>query len=253
MARVAGAAMAYRWGVALLAATVWVWCFEDARLEDFGWQFRCLDIWALSASTISAAFMLRLSMGWSRSRHETFVRVTAALNAAVVAVHLLPVVSDVPASSLGPPLASSFKATYLHLVGPLLQIADAVLILGAFRGAFRALGGAAAGVALVAVTYVAWIELAVRPLNARADGRGGLPYGALDPLDPAARLAVYALTALGAVAALAVLWAVRRAIDARRGPGRPGEPPVMPWPAAQGASHAPTAASPARSAAKPER
>ncbi len=253
MTRVADAAVACRWGVVLLATTVWVWSFEDARIEEFGWQFRWLDIWALSASAVSSAFMLRLSMGWSRSRHETFVQITAALNAVVVAIHLLPAVSDIPASALGPASAPSVKAAYLHLIGPALQIADAVLILGAFRGPLRGLGGAAAGVALVAVTYVAWIELAVRPLNARADGRGGLPYGALDPVELPERLAVYALAALGAAASLAVLWAIQRAPGARRGERR-AMAPVTPWPAPRGVGQAPVVpASAASSAASPER
>ena len=234
MVRVADATVVYRWGVAILAAAVWVWCFADARLAQFGWQFRCIEIWALSASVVSAIFMLRLSMGWSRSRHEGFVRITAALNCLVVAIHLLPLVSDVPASDLGPSLTSSFKTAHLLAIGPLLQIADAVLILGVFRGPLRSLADAAAGVALVAATYVAWIELAVRPLNARADGRGGLPYGALDPLEPDARLAVYGVASLGAVGALAGLWGLQRAADALRGAGH--VPPVAPSSASSAAS-----------------
>ena len=254
MARVARAATAYRWGVALLAGAVWAWCFGDARIEQFGWQFRCIEIWALSASAVAAVLMLRLSMGWSRRRHEGFVRVTAGLNAAVVAIHLLPAVSSVPVTELGPAITSGVKAAHLHLVGPLLQIADAVLILGAFRGSAGLLGRAAGGVALVAASYVAWIELAVRPLNARADGRGGLPYGALDPLGPGERLGVYAAVTLGAVAALAGLWAIGRALDAGRGGsdgGRPGD--LARWRAPQGAGQASLSSSAASSAASPER
>ena len=255
MVRLAEAAGAYRWGVALLATVVWVWCFADARIEQFGWQFRCFEVWALSASAVAAVLMLRLSLGWSRLRHAGFVRVTAALNAAVVGIHLLPAVSGLPATELGPVLAPSFKATYLHLIGPVLQIADAVLILGAFRAPLSTLGRAAGGVALVASSYVAWIELAVRPLNARADGRGGLPYGALAPLEPAERLAVYALATLGAVAALVGFWAIQRALDAGRRRSR-AEP--TPWPAPPLVGQAPTPISPgassaASSAASPER
>ena len=204
MVRMAGVTAAYRWGVAALAAVVWARCFAEARLEHFGWQFRYLDVWALTASAISAAFMLRLAMGWSRSRHEVFVGAAAALNAVVIALHLGPLVQ-------GP----GWKEAYLHLIAPSLQIADAVLILGAFER----MRGALAGFALTALAYVAWIELAVRPLNVSADGVGGLPYAALDAMAPSARLAVYGGATLIGLAAVPVLRALQRAL----GPG--GAPP----------------------------
>ena len=210
MAWLAGVAAGYRWGVALLAVVMWALCFAEARLAHFGWQFRFLDVWALTLSMVSAAFMLRLAMGWSRSRHEAFAAVVAALNAVVIATHLGPLL-------VGPMAWPGWKLAYLHLLGPALQIADAVLILGAFRR----IGGALLGVALTAMAYVAWIELAVRPLNAAADGLGGLPYAALDAMGPAARLAVYAAATLGGLASLPALAALQRALGSKGAGGAP--------------------------------
>ena len=211
MAWLAGKAAWYRWGVALLAAGMWVFCFAEARLAYFGWQFRFLDVWALTASMVSAALMLRLAMGWSRSRHEVFVAVAAALNAVAIAAHLGPLLGG---STTWP----GWKLAYLHVLGPALQIADAVLILGAFGR----ISGALLGVAVTGLAYVAWLELAVRPLNAAADGTGGLPYAALDAMEPAARLAVYAAATAGGMAALAALAALQRAL---RSKGAGGAPP----------------------------
>lgn len=201
MARFVSAPSAYRGGVLLLAVAMWAWCFGDARLEEFGWQFRHLEVWALSASALSAAMTLRLSMGWSRSSHEGFVAATAALNAVVIAAFLGPM----GAGGAGGP---GWRTAYLHLVGPSLQIADALLLLGAFAR----LGGAVAWVATLAAAYVAWVELAVRPLNASAEGVGGLPYAALNAMDVPSRLAVYGLGTLGALAALALLRGLQRAL-----------------------------------------
>lgn len=187
MARTTRTGAVYRWGVLVLASIVWVRCFGDARLEEFGWQFRLLEVWAVSASVISAALMVRLSMGWSRSPHSSFVGAVAAVNVVVVALHLGPL-GVLSASSL------VWHAVALNLVVPLLQIGDALLILGAFRR----VRGAVLWVLATASGYVAWVELAVRPLNASADGLGGLPYPSLDAMGLGDRLALYAVvTGLG--------------------------------------------------------
>ena len=199
---------AYRWGVLLLAVAVWVRCFGDARLAEFGWQFRHLEVWALTASAASASAMVALSMGWSGGRHEAFVGSVAALNAVVVLAHLGPL-GLAPSGEARTP----WLAAYLYLVGPLLQIADATLILRVFDR----LRGAAAGALGVALAYVAWVELAVRPLNASADGQGGLPYAALDAMGLQGRLGVYGGATALALLMLPALRAVQRA--ARRGAG----------------------------------
>lgn len=197
---------AHRWVVLVLATAVWARCFGEARLEEFGWQFRHLEIWALTASLLSAAMTLSLSMGWSRERHDAFVASVAAANAVVVAGHL--------GLRPGGAAYSAPMAAYLFLLGPLLQIADATLILRAFHR----LRGAVAGALSFAVAYVLWVELAVRPLNASPDGAGGLPYAALDAMEPSARLAVYAAGTTLALAAVPGLWALQRATC--RAPGR---------------------------------
>lgn len=202
MAAARGVAV-YRWAVLVLAVAVWATCFAEARMEEFGWQFRHLDVWALTVSLVSAAAMVRLSMGWSGSRHEALAGAAAALNALVIAVHLIPMLGgDVLGGG-----APTWRSTYLHLIGPMLQIADAMLILGAFGRLSVVLAGAAA----LAASYVAWIELAVRPLNAR-DGVGGLPYAGLDALEPGARLAVYAAALAAALAAVPVMRAAQGAL-----------------------------------------
>lgn len=210
MTRLAGVRAAYRWGVLVLAAVVWVRCFGEARLEEFGWQFRLFEVWAVSATAVSTALMVRLSMGWSCSSHAPFVGAVAAANAVVVALHLGPF-GLAPVSGLG------WHAMSLHLLVPVLQIADALLILGAFRY----LRGSVGWVAALALGYVAWLELAVRPLNATADGASGLPYPPLDAMALGDRLGIYAAATAFGLAVLPALWAFQRALR-REGTGADG-------------------------------
>ena len=189
----------YRWGVLLFTAIVWVRCFGEARLEEFGWQFRLIEVWAMSASLVSAAFMVRLSMGWSRSRHASFAAAACVLNAVVLALHLGPL------GILAPP-APSWHAVSLHLIAPVLQIADAVLILGAFERLHRAVAWTLGA----AVTYVGWVELAVRPLNASIEGQGGLPYAGLDAMTLTHRLGLYAAVTVFGLALLPGFWVLQR-------------------------------------------
>lgn len=197
----------YRWATLALAVIVWVRCFGDARLDEFGWQFRLVEVWAVSASAISAALMVRLSMGWSASRHESFAGGVAAVNAVVVALHLGPLglISSTPA----------WHVLGLTLIVPLLQIADALLVLRAF-GHLR---GAVAWVLGIALAYVAWVELAVRPLNLPVDGGGGLPYPALNALGAVDRLGVYGAATGLALAVLPGLWVVQRRLRLEAGSG----------------------------------
>lgn len=190
---------AHRWVVLILATAVWARCFGEARLEEFGWQFRLIEVWAASATALSAAFTVRLSMGWSRSPHAPFVAATAALNAVVLVLHLGP-------SGAFAPTSPGWHAASLLLVLPLMQIADALLILGAFRR----VRGAVAWVSAGALTYVAWVELAVRPLNATPEGLGGLPYPSLDAMAPIDRLTVYAVVTGLALAVLSGFSVLQR-------------------------------------------
>ena len=51
----------FRWVVFLLALGFWFYQFSQTSLDHFGWQFRFLTIWGLSANVIVAWLMLRLS------------------------------------------------------------------------------------------------------------------------------------------------------------------------------------------------
>ena len=201
----------YRWFVFLITLGYFLYRFIDQPAGYFGAQFRFLTIWALTASTLSAWFMLRLSMGWSGRRHEVFASMTVVLNATVLLMYWKIYFTD-PALFYGDGEGPVWHQEYfLHGLGPALQMIDAFFILGVFTR----LKATALAVLVMPLAYVAWIEFLVHPLNDRpiGDVTTGLPYLFLNNMEVPARLTFYATT-VGSMLVLFVIgatlaWALR--------------------------------------------
>ena len=212
---------AYRWAVLVLAAIFFVDRFGTERftLESFGWQFRYLTIWALTLSLVSAAMMTTRAYGASDDRGAVFVSVTAAMNLLVVASYWRLALTD-PSLVYGDTRVVQVRDLYLHLVGPALQVGDALFFKRAIRFARRTV----AWVLALIVTYVLWAELVVAPLNDDPVGRvrTGLPYPFLNDMGLGARLRFYAATALAGACLVGVLRLVQAGVPTPpdRGPVR---------------------------------
>ena len=188
----------YRWAVLLLASVFFVDRFGTERftLDTFGWQFRYLTIWALSLSLVSAAMMTTRTYGGRDDRGAIFVSVTAALNLLVVVSYWRLALTD-PTLVYGDTRVVPLRDIYLHLLGPALQVGDALFL----KRAIRFVGRSAAWLLALVVAYVLWAELVVAPLNAEPVGqvRSGLPYPFLNDMGVLERLRYYAVTALAGV------------------------------------------------------
>jgi len=198
-----------------LAITAFYFCFlfTTANLDAFGWQFRFLTVWGLTASLVSAWFMVRLSFGQSDKRHEVWASVTVVLNATVVLMYWKIYFTD-PAlfygSDGGP--EHLHQEYFLHAVGPALQVIDAFFILGVFTR----LKATVMAVIALPVAYIAWAELALQPLNQTPAGSvtTGLPYLFLNDLEPSARMNFYITTVITMfvlfAGGVAISWVLRR-------------------------------------------
>ncbi|WP_157937699.1 hypothetical protein [Oceaniglobus roseus] len=211
----AGRFLAYRRAVLLLALGYWLYQFRHLGEAGFGWQFRYLTIWALTASLLSAFAVLRHARGRG-TRPDTLASVAAVLNALVVLLYWRLYLID-PALVNGANGIVWWQEYYLHLAGPVLQWIDALLLMGAFRAPLRVLGV----LAVLVLAYVGWIELAVAPLNATpvGDATSGLPYPFLNDLDLADRLRFYLSTSAMAVLFTGLGWGIclaRRMVLRRR-------------------------------------
>ncbi|HBN30019.1 MAG: hypothetical protein QNL16_07110 [Rhodobacterales bacterium] len=199
----------FRWTIFLLALGFWFYQFTQTSLDAFGWQFRFLTIWGLTANLVVSWMMLRLVLGKSTKTYNPLVSATVVLGAIVVFMYWkLWFINPALVNSNGPIVW--YQEYYLHALGPFLMMVDAFFILGVFRNIVRTLVTMLA----VFVSYIAWVEVLVRPLNSFPEGKAanGLPYPFLNDMVMDERLVFYATTIGTAVVFMLIGWVVSRVI-----------------------------------------
>lgn len=207
----------YRWTVFLLAAGYCIYQVLFGNYENFGGPFRFLTIWALFLSFYAASRMLALSQGRNVRRHEVTAMCASVLNVMVVYLYWQLYFTD-PSLVQGDRPIEWHQQYYLHLLGPLLQIIDALFIGRVFRRVWR---GALPLLVLIAV-YVAWAELALQRFSQKpvGDVTKGLPYPFLNDLDLGGRMGFYFSNGAVALVLLAVFglmsWLLYRPSAASR-------------------------------------
>lgn len=192
----------YRCAVLALALGYAVYQMATGNWSSFGGPLRYLTNWALLASVVSAAAMVGLAFGADRRGWMEAVAAVAAVMNAVVVIQYWRLYLDDPGkvNNAGP--IAWWLEYYLHLLGPLLQWIDALLLFRAFRHHIVSL---VALLGLVAA-YALWCETLVGPRNDAPVGQvtSGLPYPFLNDMEVRARLIFYAIN--GAV--VVVLYTV---------------------------------------------
>lgn len=177
--------------------------------DTFGWQFRYLTIWTLTANMIVAFQMLCLSYGLTTKRWESFVSLVVVMNMAVVIqywrLYLMDPLNVSPAEG-----TLWWKEYYLHALGPILMWIDAFLILGVFSRLKPVFFAAI----LLGIAYPAWCELVLHPMNDKPVGSvtAGLPYPFLNNMEFGARMIFYAFSTIANFVFIGVGWAVARGI-----------------------------------------
>ncbi len=213
--------LVYRWMVFLLAAG---YCLRMLILGDFsgnfGGPFRFLTIWALFLSFFAASRMMAIEEGRSENRWDGLVSMVAVLNTMVVFLYWRLYFADPNSVTRNGELGIWHLELYLHGLGPLLQVVDAVFIHRSFRKLQTAIGWLLG----VIGAYVLWAELIVQRFNAKpvGDVTSGLPYPFLNNLELPQRMIFYGSNIATAVVLLLIYaglaWAVRRRF---RGPVTP--------------------------------
>lgn len=202
---------AYRWLTLALAVGYCLYQVFARGFEDPGGPFRYLTIWALFLSAFSAGFMVARSYDVTQRRHHVVAMCASVLNVMVVFLYWRLYFND-PALVNGSRAIIWYQEYYLHGLGPVLQIVDALFFGRVFRSVWRA---ALPLIAIIAA-YVTWAELFVQRFNEKPVGTvtSGLPYPFLNNLEFADRAVFYLSNSVVAIVLLAVLaalgWAVRR-------------------------------------------
>lgn len=207
----------FRLSVLALAAFYFVDRFsaETYVWDNFGWQFRYLTIWGLTGSLIVAAMMLTRAYGRPDRAGAVMVSVVGVINLIVVFSYWRLYFID-PTLVNGDKAIVGYREWYLHLIGPLLQWIDMLLIKRAFHRPLRLAGWLAA----LVVIYTAWTELVVRPLNDDPVGTvtAGLPYPFLNDMALPDRLVFYTTIFVTGLVFIVLLRLLQAGLDRLRAP-----------------------------------
>ena len=193
----------FRWAIFLIAAFYVLRQFIfTADYSGAGGPFRYLTHWGLLLTFFTASRMLAVTEHRSTRDWGVLVGVTAVTNALVVFLYWRLFLIDPALVNNGAP--TWWVEYYIHLLGPLLQWIDAIFIFGAFRHFWKAL----AGLVVVVLGYIAWIELFVGPTNDLPQGSvtNGLPYPLLNNMVLDDRIGFYATTSATVLVFLVVFW-----------------------------------------------
>jgi len=200
--------------VFLLALGYWIYqFFRIESWSDYGWQFRYLTIWTLTANAIVAGQMLRLSLRQSTNEIPAFVSFTVVMNISVVVNYWRLYLAD-PANFY--PEGESldwWQEYYLHVLGPLLMWIDAFFIHGVFRRLKRIFLYAF----VFGLSYPLWIEWIVAPLNNEPAGTvtNGLPYEFLNDMVISERLVFYSAIIISNIVFILIGWGISRTVARR--------------------------------------
>ncbi len=204
----------YRWTVFLLAAG---YCLRMLILGDFsgnfGGPFRFLTIWALFLSFFAASRMMALEERRSANRWDGLVSMAAVLNTMVVFLYWRLFLADPNSVTRNGELGIWHLELYLHGLGPLLQVIDAVFIHRSFRKLKTAIGWLLG----VIGAYVLWAELIVQTFNKKplGDVTSGLPYPFLNNLELPQRMIFYGSNIATAIVLLLIYAGLACAVRRR--------------------------------------
>ena len=191
-----------RWLIFFLSLFYWSLEFLLNDFSQFGWHFRFLTVWALTINFIIAFLMLDKSVSNKNILISSLVSSGLLLNVTVVYLYWQLYFTD-PAMILGYYKIPLYRDLYVHLIGPFLQIYDAVFIFGAFRHIKETILTSL----LIFILYVFWIEMIIQPLNVLPSGKitSGLPYPFLNDIELSRRIIFY-LQSVFTVTAIIMLF-----------------------------------------------
>ena len=183
----------YRLVCLLLSVGYFLYQFMAANYENFGIKFRYLTIWGLTGAMVSSYLLYRSKRNNLPETYHAFVSAVAVLNAMVVFLYWKLYFIDPSLVNYSGSIVW-FQEYYLHALGPLLIIFDALF----FNRSFQQIRNGALAIVGMCLLYVLWTEAVTAPLNFTPEGSvtSGLPYPFLNNMVFMERLSFYATTTL---------------------------------------------------------
>ena len=197
----------YRFVCLLLSIVYFFYQFLGVNFDNFGIHFRYLTIWGLTGAMIATWLLYRNKRNGLPESYLAFVSAIAVLNAMVVFLYWkLYFIDPGLVNYLGSIVW--FQEYYLHVLGPLLIILDALFFNNSFtqikKGALTILG--------ICVIYIFWTEVLTGPLNTTPEGSvtNGLPYPFLNNMILSERLSFYATTIITGLGFYFIGWVLTK-------------------------------------------
>lgn len=183
----------YRFVCLLLSIGYFLYQFTDANYNNFGIQFRYLTIWGLTGAMIATWLLYRTKRDGFPETYLPFVSAIAVLNAMVVFLYWKLYFIDPSLVNYSGSVVW-FQEYYLHVLGPLLIILDALF----FNNSFTQIKKGLLTILIICLLYIVWTEALTGPLNTTPEGAmtNGLPYPFLNNMAFAERISFYTTTIL---------------------------------------------------------
>lgn len=183
----------YRFVCLLLSIGYFLYQFTDANYNNFGIQFRYLTIWGLTGAMIATWLLYRTKRDGFPETYLPFVSAIAVLNAMVVFLYWKLYFIDPSLVNYSGSIVW-FQEYYLHVLGPLLIILDALF----FNNSFTQIKKGLLTILIICLLYIVWTEALTGPLNTTPEGAmtNGLPYPFLNNMAFAERISFYTTTIL---------------------------------------------------------
>ena len=202
----------YRWIVFLLAVGYSIYHIGWGNYDHWGGPFRFLTFWGLFYSAFAATMMLGFSLGVARRPRYATAMVCGVINTMVLFLYWrLYLIDPFLVHDKGDP-GAWWNNYYLHGLGPLLQIVDALFIARAYRKPLWAV----LPLLVFVLVFVSFGEIVLQNMSDYPTGSvtSGLPYPFLNNMGTADRAVYYAQNAglgLFLLAAFAALtWVATR-------------------------------------------
>jgi hypothetical protein len=190
----------------IIASAYWLYEFTIQDYNLWGIQFRTLTNWGLSTAIIAHYLLWRQRRLKQASNHRVsgFIAATAVLNAMVMLLYWRLFFID-PTLINGDTTPIWFQEYYLHLVGPMMILLDALLLSRVFKQLLFGLRD----LLLLCSIYMIWLEFVIMPMNNIPIGTitSGLPYPFLNDMTGFERIAFYGMTISAAIVMYICFWA----------------------------------------------
>lgn len=154
-----------------LAAVYFIYDLTITNYAYVGWNLRFLTIWGLVAALITHLYCAFKRINKQTITLNTLINTSTLINVMVAFLYWRLYLID-PSLVNGDKTPVWIREYYLHALGPLLIVIEAVFLSSQFKPYLKSWLWSM----VVCIAYSAWIELIIRPLSLMSPAWSKIPY-----------------------------------------------------------------------------